>query len=192
MELFTKCEELPLMQKIADGDPSALHELHKKTSSILFKMALKIIANVSEAEEVVQDVYMSVWKNAGKFDGKKAKVLTWMTVIMKNRCIDKIRARKRRIPAGLTDENTSHHNLQVDKKTAVDAMQLKEQSEMVRSVVKSLPATQREVVELAFFSDMTHAQVAEFLGISLGTVKSRIRYAFEKIRNLMPAGKTNT
>ena len=184
-------EELTLMQRIADGDTSALNALHKKTSGILYKMALKIMYSVPEAEEVVQDVFMSVWKNAGKFDRKKAKVLTRMTVIMKNRCIDKIRARKRRIPAGLSDENASSHAFSVEKQTAVNAMEFKEQAEMVRSVVKSLPSAQREVVELAFFSDMTHVQVAELLGISLGTVKSRIRYAFDKMRSLIASGKGN-
>ncbi len=185
-------EELTLMQRIAGGDASALNALHKKTSGILYKMALKIMYSVPEAEEVVQDVFMSVWKNAGKFDSKKAKVLTWMTVIMKNRCIDKIRARKRRIPAGFSDENASHHAFPVEKETAVNAMESKEQAEMLRSVVKSLPSAQREVVELAFFSDMTHMQVAELLGISLGTVKSRIRYAFEKMRSMIPSRKGNT
>jgi RNA polymerase sigma-70 factor (ECF subfamily) len=189
MENFPDCEELSLMQHIANGDASALHALHKKTSGLLYRLALKIVSNTTEAEEVVQDVFMSVWKNAGKFDGRKAKVMTWMTVIMKNRCIDKIRARKRRIPACDIRDNENFNVAPVDAKTAVDAMQSKERADLIRSAVHSLPAAQREVVELAFFSDMTHVQVADSLGISLGTAKSRIRYAFEKMRSLMTAEK---
>ena len=189
MEESPEFEELRLMQNIVAGDASALRSLHEKTSGLLYRLALKIVSNTSEAEEVVQDVFMSVWKNASKFDSKKAKVSTWMTVIMKNRCIDKIRARKRRIPACDIRDDANFHISQVDVKTAADAMESTERAELIRSMVKSLPAAQREVVELAFFSDMTHVQVADSLGISLGTAKSRIRYAFEKIRSSMSEEK---
>ena len=153
MEEPTEFEELRLMQHIADGDSSALRSLYERRSGLLYRLALKIVSNVSEAEEVVQDVFMSVWKNASKFDRKRAKVFTWMTVIMKNRCIDKIRARKRRIPDFNMRDDANSDIAQVYGKTAVDELESRERADLIRSVVQSLPVAQREVVELVFFSD---------------------------------------
>ena len=91
-------DDQQLLQRIAEGDSAALRELHAKTARPLHSMAMKILTSSAEAEEVIQDVFVLVWKNAHKFNFEKAKVFTWMAVMMKNRCIDRIRAKKRRIP----------------------------------------------------------------------------------------------
>ena len=91
-------DDQQLLQRIAEGESAALRELHAKTARPLHSMAMKILTSSAEAEEVIQDVFVLVWKNAHKFNFEKAKVFTWMAVMMKNRCIDRIRAKKRRIP----------------------------------------------------------------------------------------------
>ena len=99
-------EEQELLQRIAEGDNRALQILHEKTARPLHSMAMKILSNSAEAEEVIQDVFVLVWKNAHKFNFQKAKVFTWMAVMMKNRCIDRIRSKKRRLPLYEIDEYT--------------------------------------------------------------------------------------
>ena len=124
-------------------------------------------------------------KNAHKFNFEKAKVFTWMAVMMKNRCIDRIRAKKRRIPLYEVDDYTESSITEPDSKNAVDILKQKEKASIVLDAVKQLPDPQREVIELVFYKEMTHVQVAEHLGISIGTAKSRIRYAYQRLRDAL-------
>ena len=153
-------------------------------------MAMKILSNSSEAEEVIQDIFVLVWKNAHKFNFEKAKVFTWMAVMMKNRCIDRIRAKKRRIPLYEVDDYTEASITEPDSKNAVDLLKQKEKAGIVLEAVKQLPDPQREVIELVFYKEMTHVQVAEHLDISIGTAKSRIRYAYQRLRDAL-SGNSN-
>ena len=146
-------------------------------------MAMKILTSSAEAEEVIQDVFVLVWKNAHKFNFEKAKVFTWMAVMMKNRCIDRIRAKKRRIPLYEVDDYTESSITEPNSKNAVDILKQKEKASIVLEAVKQLPDPQREVIELVFYKEMTHVQVAEHLDISIGTAKSRIRYAYQRLRD---------
>ena len=122
-------EEQELLQRIAEGDNVALQILHQKTARPLHSMAMKILSNSAEAEEVIQDVFVLVWKNAHKFNFQKAKVFTWMAVMMKNRCIDRIRAKKRRIPLYEVDDYTEASITEPDSKNAVDLLKQKEKTE---------------------------------------------------------------
>ena len=112
-------EDQALLQRIAEGDSKALRELHIKTARPLHSMAMKILSNSSEAEEVIQDIFVLVWKNAHKFNFEKAKVFTWMAVMMKNRCIDRIRAKKRRIPLYEVDDYTESSITEPDSKLSL-------------------------------------------------------------------------
>ena len=176
-------DDQQLLQRIAEGDSAALRELHVKTARPLHSMAMKILTSSAEAEEVIQDVFVLVWKNAHKFNFEKAKVFTWMAVMMKNRCIDRIRAKKRRIPLYEVDDYTESSITQPNSKNAVDILKQKEKASIVLEAVKQLPDPQREVIELVFYKEMTHVQVAEHLDISIGTAKSRIRYAYQRLRD---------
>ena len=182
-------EEQSLIRRIAKGDSAALRSLHEKVARPLFSQALKMLSNPLEAEEIVQDVFLSVWKNAGKFESGKAKVFTWLTVLTRNKCIDKIRAKQRRIPTADTREDGDQVVAEVDGTTAVDELTKKERLEAIRTELAKIPQEQREAVELAFFSGLTHVQVAEKLGISIGTAKSRIRYAFQRLRSQLGSSR---
>ena len=182
-------EEQGLVKRIASGDSAALRSLHEKVARPLYSQALKMLSNPLEAEEVVQDVFVSLWKNAGKFETGKAKVFTWLTVLTRNKCIDKIRARQRRIPAADTRDDGDQVVAEIDGTTAVEELTKKERLEGIKAALSKIPDEQREAVELAFFSGLTHVQVAEKLGISVGTAKSRIRYAFQRLRSLLGTAK---
>lgn len=175
-------EEQELLQRIAEGDSRALKILHEKTARPLHSMAMKILSNNAEAEEVIQDVFVLVWKNAHKFNFQRAKVFTWMAVMMKNRCIDRIRSKKRRLPLYEVDEYTEKSIPEPDDRTAADHLTQKEKAKIIFDAVKLLPDPQREVIGLVFNSGMTHVEVSKHLGISIGTAKSRIRYAYQRLR----------
>lgn len=170
------------MQKIAAGDADALSFLYCHLRVPLYSMASKMLPNRFEVEEIIQDVFVLVWQNAHKFAPDKAKVFTWLCMMVRNRCIDKIRSNGRRLPlASSSNEQTIQSEHEIHHKTAADQLQTRERAAQIRKAIDQLPKEQGEVIYLAFYAGMTHAQIAKKLGISLGTAKSRIRYAFERL-----------
>ena len=178
-------EEQILLRRIAAREATALRSLYKRLGGLLYSVALKTLGSAPEAEEVVQDVFLSVWKNAHKFDADKAKVVTWVSAMTKNKCIDKIRAKQRRIPAAHPSEEDDRDIPEAAGVSASDELDQKERAKIIRVAVEKLPAEQRQAIELAFFSGLTHVQVAETLEVSIGTAKSRIRYGFERLRTIL-------
>ena len=113
-----------------------------------------------------------------------------MAVMMKNRCIDRIRSKKRRLPLYEIDEYTEKSIPEPDDRTAADHLTQKEKAKIIFDAVKLLPDPQREVIELVFNSGMTHVEVSKHLGISIGTAKSRIRYAYQRLRENLGSNPT--
>jgi RNA polymerase sigma factor (sigma-70 family) len=176
-----------LVRRIADGDGGALRELYDRLCRPLYLMAFKVLSSRTESEEVVQDVFVSVWEHAHKFDSERSKVFTWLSMLVRNRCIDKMRANRCRLPAAQPDSTESKcATQQIHMTTAADELQARERAQHIRKAIHQLPPEQREAITMAFFKGMTHSQIAESLGISLGTTKSRIRYGFERLSKLLP------
>tara|TARA_A100001037_G_scaffold304251_1_gene340454 strand:+ start:826 stop:1398 length:573 start_codon:yes stop_codon:yes gene_type:complete len=175
-------EAQTLLSRISNGESDALSKLYDRLVGPLYSQALKILSNRAEAEEVIQDVFLSIWKNASQFDIKQAKPFTWISMITRNRCIDKIRQSKRRIPSAEARVEPDETPIDVpDASTAADKLQTDERDRQIRLAIDQLPADQRTAIRLAFFKGMTHIQIAKSQRISLGTAKSRIRYGFEKL-----------
>lgn len=176
------------LARVAAGDHAAINVLYDRFARPLYSFALKMLSNnTREAEEAVQDVFVSVWKKAGTFESGRAQVFTWLTVMTRNKCLDRLRAKSRRIPtADLLSEEAQERDVpEEDKRTAVDDLFDKERTGIIKEAVAKLPDEQKEVIELAFFSGMTHSEIAEHLDISIGTIKSRIRYGIQKLRSLL-------
>ena len=174
---------LRLLRAIASQDRAALAEFYDLTSGVLFATAVKILGDAHEAEEVVQDVFVQIWTKAGTFDARLGSPFHWALGITRNRCIDRIRARQRR--SRLIDDVGEEAQVAV----AADATQLSglsaEELGHVRAAVRSLPADQRQAIELAFFGGLTHPEIAEQLNEPLGTVKARIRRGMLKLRDTL-------
>ena len=179
-------DQVTLIQQIATGDADALGRLYGSLRAPLNSMAYRMLTNRFEAEEVIQDVFVLVWKNAHKFDPQQAKVFTWLCMMVRNRCIDRMRSNSRRLPSVTPNTKYTTVNEQaIVKKTAADHMQTQERAGQVRRAIDQLPKEQGQVIYLAFYGGMTHAQIADKLDISLGTTKSRIRYGFERLSTLL-------
>jgi RNA polymerase sigma-70 factor (ECF subfamily) len=173
-----------LLHRIAAQDREALAELYDATGGVLFSTAMRIVNDAPEAEEIMQDVFVQIWEKAGAFDAALGTPLNWVLRITRNRAIDRLRARQRRSRALEAFETeiavappqpTRHHNLSEEELTTV------------RSAVKSLPNDQRQAIELAFFSGLSHGEIAESLKEPLGTVKARIRRGMMKLRDSLEA-----
>jgi RNA polymerase sigma-70 factor (ECF subfamily) len=176
-----------ILQRVAAGDQSALGELYDRFSRPLFSAALRILNNAAEAEDVLHDVFVTLWDKAADFEASKGHAFSWALTLTRNRAIDRVRSRKRRseiltqaLPADLGYDEASDAKLD-----SAGNLWVKEKAAAVRTAVATLPADQRQALELAYFSGLTQQQIAEKLSEPLGTIKARIRRALFKLRDVL-------
>lgn len=173
-----------LVAEMAQGHQEALAELYDETSAMLNGLLLRILERPEDAEEVLLDVYMKAWKYAGRYTEQRGSVTAWLMVMARNAAIDRIR-QKRAQPKtqSFEPENTPEPecpDASPEEQTAEGQRRRK-----MQRLLNELPAEQREVVELAFFAGLTHAELAERLREPLGTIKSRIRMGLLRLRGLI-------
>lgn len=172
---------------MAKGEETALGELYDKLGGLLYSLAHRVLHSDREAEEIVQDVFVSAWRNAHRFDPERASVSTWLTTMARNKAIDRLRANRRRLPAApLEPEFTAE-----PRDGAPDPAQAAagdDRRARIAAWVGELPPNQRRAVELAFFDGFTHPEIAARLGETIGTVKSRIRLGLDRLRQKMKGG----
>ena len=175
-----------LLLRIAAQDAQALAEFYDLTAKPLFSLAVRILGDVSEAEEVIQDVFVQIWKNAPSFAPLLGPAFYWALSITRNRSIDRLRTRQRRARLIENLENDAAANVPASQVADQGALEA-DDSALVRTTLNSLPADQRRVIEMAFFGGLTHQEIAEALKEPLGTIKARIRRGLLKLRDCMRA-----
>jgi RNA polymerase sigma-70 factor (ECF subfamily) len=183
-ELNTRDQDwAALIKKVADGDQSALTLLYDSTSRLVFGLILRVVTDRSTAEEVLLDVYTQVWRQASTYDASRGAPLAWLMTIARTRGIDRLRSGKH--------EHQNKESLdaigEVTSTTAspeADTVS-SERRQLVRAALDSLSAEQREVIELAYYSGLSHSEIALQLGQPLGTVKTRTRLGMMKLRDML-------
>ena len=170
-----------LLRRIAAQDRDALAEFYDQTARPLFSIAYRMLGNSEESEEVIQDVFVQIWTKAPTFDANIGLPFHWVLGILRNRCIDRLRARQRR--ARVIVEPSEDQELEIVAETTSTKTALAENELVaIRSAVGSLPQEQRQAIEMAFFGGLTHPEIAEALQQPLGTIKARIRRGMLKLR----------
>jgi RNA polymerase sigma-70 factor (ECF subfamily) len=172
------------MQLIARAQTEALGELYDRYGRLVYSLALHTVGDTTTAEEVTQDVFFRVWEKAGTYRPEQAKVSTWLVSITRNRAIDMLRKRGIRPEGhsiGWEDQNDSTF-LGTNSRSPEELADLEIQRQQIREAISRLPADQQRVLALAFFSGLSHSEIAARLGEPLGTVKTRIRMAMQKLR----------
>ena len=173
-----------LMQQIALRDAKALALLYQRYGSKLYGLAVKMLQNHQESEEVLQDVFVQLWKRAGQYDRAKASPFSWAIIMVRHACIDRLRFRTRK--------KTLLDRFQLiqpaDEVEAGDARALLMASETTRRIaaaLEQLPSEQWEPIQMAFYQGLSQWEIAEKTQQPLGTVKSRIRRGMFKLRELL-------
>ncbi|MDQ6939490.1 MAG: sigma-70 family RNA polymerase sigma factor [Verrucomicrobiota bacterium] len=174
-----------LMTRVASGDQAAFSALYDRLSGPLFSLAFQMLGDRSEAEDALQEVCLQVWRRAANYDASKSSVFTWAVMMTRSKAIDRLRARGRRqrIVAGSIEDEENGRELASEADDAADTTEKNDEAARVRSALRALPNEQMEAIEMAFFSDMTHAEIAERKGEPLGTVKARIRRGLMRLRD---------
>src|SRR5256885_459572 len=156
------------------GDQSALAELYDRYSSVVYAVALRVLGDTGAAEDILQEVFLQLWRNPGAFDSARGSLGAWLAVITRNRAIDSLRRRKPE-----TDIEDIIVSVAPDLAGAAD---LSRAAEKVRGVLGSMPSAQRAALEMAYFEGMSHSKIAKKTGEPLGTIKTRIRAGLMLLR----------
>lgn len=168
-------EESVLLARVSGGDREAFRTLYARYSRPLLSFAVRLVGNIGEAEEQLQDAFMKIWLHASSYDSRKSRPFTWAVTILRRTCIDHLR-RRRHPPATFpfpSDETAVNGYSAGD--TVRQAAESHEDSERLAAALAVAPTNQRRALELALFSEMTHAEIARLLDQPVGTIKSWIR-----------------
>jgi RNA polymerase sigma-70 factor, ECF subfamily len=181
--------EPALIERLVAGDERALGELYDRYGTFAYSLACAMVRDPADAEEVVAEAFAQIWRSASTFDGSRGNVLAWITTIVRTRALDFIRASRRRSrmidqAAALSDDTTSP-GLSTGPEPADRGVEQSEAAALVRRSLAELPAAQRIVLELAYFSGLSQSEIAERLAEPLGTVKTRMRAGMEKLRQAL-------
>jgi RNA polymerase sigma-70 factor (ECF subfamily) len=169
--------------RMARGEGDAVAELYDRHARPIYSLALRILGDATEAEDIVQEVFSQAWKQAARYSASRGAVAAWLMTLARSRAIDRLRAKRAR-PGDVSDERVAGQL--VDAGPPADSLVLSsEQVARVRAALDELPLLQRAAIELAYYEGLTHAEIADRLEQPLGTVKTRIRLAMLKLRDVL-------
>lgn len=176
-------EDGRLLQAVSRGDENALLVLHQRYVNLVYSMAWRVLQDVGLAEEVTQDIFLKLWHKGNQYDPARGRFSSWLLSVTRFAAIDRLRREGRQphkteLATGDQDENIALERLLPTDHAAW------ERGQHLRMLLAQLPADQRQIIELAYFGGMTHSELAEHLGLPLGTVKGRLRLGLEKLRSL--------
>jgi len=163
-----------LLSLVRRGDEHAMASLYDRYGKIVYSVALRVLRDPASAEDVLQEIFMQVWRNPEQFVAVRGSFGAWLTVVTRNRSIDALRRKK---PGETIDDIQLASPYDLASEAERNTM-----AEQARIVIQRLPADQRKTLEMAFFDGLTHSEIAEITGDPLGTVKTRIRSALLTLR----------
>jgi RNA polymerase sigma-70 factor, ECF subfamily len=171
-----------LLARVALSDQQAFAELYRLTSSHLYAVALRILRESGAAEEVLQESYVNIWHHAGSYVAAKSQPLTWLTSIVRNRCLDQMR--RREVDTVTIDEEQGMM-LADDRPSPMEMLLSSADALAVRDCVEGLEAGQKQAIALAFYQGLSHSELARHLRQPLGTVKSWVRRGLERLKTCL-------
>ncbi len=172
--------DLALMRRVAENDEKAISELYDRFGSLVFRMAFQSMPTRAEAEDAVQEVFVRLWRTAGRYDPKRAALVTWVMLISRRHLVDKLRRTRARVRAGTLDE--AQAGVLGDRGLGPSSPERQEQFASLMKKIETLPELQRTVVVRAYLGGQTLRQIGEELGTPLGTVKSALSRALVRLR----------
>jgi RNA polymerase sigma-70 factor (ECF subfamily) len=163
-----------LMERVRSNDQMAMAEVFDRYGGLVYSVALRVLKEPDQAEDVMQEIFFQLWKGSGSYTETRGSLGAWLAVVARNRAIDSLRRKK---PTDSVDEVVLPAKTDLSSETERNLM-----IEKVRAVMTGLPLEQQKLVQLAFFEGMSHTEIAAKTGDALGTVKTRIRSALTSLR----------
>jgi RNA polymerase sigma-70 factor, ECF subfamily len=182
---YSILEDVELLKLIARAQPDALSELYDRYHRLVFSLALNSVADYATAEEITLDVFTRVWEKAATYQADRAKVTTWLLSMTRHRSIDLLRQRNNHLERNQVNWADISAPAEPIDNSPEDMVELALQQESIRAAIAQLPTEQKQALALAYFRGYTHRQIAEILQQPLGTVKTRLRSAMQKLRQML-------
>ncbi len=175
-----------LLKLSARGDETAFAQLYDATAARAFGLAVRVVRDPAQAEEVAQEAFLEIWRTASRFDPAKGSAVSWILTLVHRKAVDRVRSAE-----ASTRRDTSYHqnNQGVEHDSTAEAAHASMEARRVRQAMETLTAAQREALELAYFKGYTHTEVATMLDLPLGTAKTRIRDGLIRLRDTMGVGQ---
>ncbi|MFI4860344.1 MAG: sigma-70 family RNA polymerase sigma factor [Phycisphaerales bacterium JB063] len=169
------------MERIAKGDAAALRALYEQLGPLLLAMGCRVLHDRQLAEDVLNEVFLELWKKPDKYDATRSSPRTFLILVMRRRSIDRLRSRKAGVQTvGYERSDTSNHT--ANRPGPADRLAAAEERDQVRAVLDALPEEQRRAIEMSFFDGKTNVEIADETGVPLGTIKGRIRLGLIRLR----------
>lgn len=172
-------DEALLAQQIRSGDRNALGEVYDRHAPVALAVALRIVADREQAEDLVHDAFVTAWQKIDRFDPARGTLRSWIVAIVRNRAIDRLRSNRPSMEIGEADERSL---LQTGPNPTWDDTLARLGGAQLRAAVAELPTEQRDAIELAYFGGHTYREIAVMTGVPLGTATSRLRLALARLR----------
>lgn len=184
MEPPLVADDALLLARIAHCDQTALSRLYDRYARIIYSLAFKSLRSVEESEEVVLDVFAQVWRIADRYDAAKGRADTWLFMLARSRIFDRLRKIQRSSTVAQASD-ISEIQIPAANVSPIEEVMISERRDRVLSILRTLPDEQRRVIELAYYQGLSQSQIASATGMSLGTVKTRIRLGLSKLRSAL-------
>jgi RNA polymerase sigma-70 factor (ECF subfamily) len=175
-----------LLRLSGRGDEAAFAELYDATAARAFGMAMRVVRDPAQAEEVAQEAFLEIWRTAGRFDVNKGSAVSWILTIVHRKAVDRVRSAE---ASSRRDTNYQQQTIDTEHDSTAEAAQASMEARRVRQAMQSLTEVQREALELAYFKGYTHTEVAAMLDLPVGTAKTRIRDGLIRLRDTMGVGQ---
>jgi RNA polymerase sigma-70 factor (ECF subfamily) len=174
-----------LLKRSGRGDQAAFAQLYDAVAARVFGLALRVVRDPAQAEEVCQEALLDLWRTSARYDPARGTAISWIFTLVHRKAVDRVRAAE-----ASTRRDTSYHhrNHPVEHDTTVEAVEASFEARRVRTALESLTPVQREALELAYFGGYTHTEVATMLDLPVGTAKTRIRDGLIRLRDTMGVG----
>ncbi len=175
-----------LLRRSGRGDEAAFAALYDATSARAYGLAVRVLRDPAQAEEVAQEAFLEIWRTASRFDPARGSAVSWLLTLVHRKAVDRVRAAE---ASARRDRVYHHENQPVEHDSTLEAVHASMEARRVRQALASLTEVQREALELTYFSGYTHAEVATMLDLPLGTAKTRIRDGLIRLRDTMGVGQ---
>jgi RNA polymerase sigma-70 factor (ECF subfamily) len=175
-----------LIASIERKDMHALETFYDRHRVLAYSLAMRMLGNPNDAEDVVQETFLSVWRSAGTYRAERSSGRSWLLSIVHHRSIDRLRGRQSRVQGVALEEGMEIPDRQDVWREVADLLT----GEVVQQALAKLPAEQRETIELAYYKGYTHSQIAELMSVPLGTVKGRMRIGLHKLKSVLEGSQT--
>ena len=183
-ESLQRLADEDLMTLVDEKDSDSFAVIYDRHGGAAYSLAHRIVGDAGMAEDVTQEAFLSIWRSTARFDAARGSVRAWVLGIVRNRAIDALRRAARPAPKLDLDDDAVLETLPARQRTETEAIR-RETADRLRQALGLLPREQSQVIELAYFGGFSHSEIAEVLGMPLGTVKGRMRLGLEKMRGRM-------